>query len=200
MTPVQPRIGEVERKTKETDLRVRVNLDGEGRFEGGVGIPFFEHMLDSLARHGRIDLTVQGKGDVRVDPHHTVEDVGICLGQALAKALGDRAGIARYGEARVPMEEALAEAILDICNRPFLRFEAELTREKLGDYDVELTEDFFRAVCANAGLTLHLRAIYGRNAHHVTEALFKAFARALGEAARIDPRSEGKPLSTKGVL
>jgi len=200
MTPSSPRVGQTERKTKETEIKVSVNLDGEGRFEGSVGIPFFEHMLDHLARHGHLNLKVEGQGDLQVDSHHTVEDVGICLGQALAQALDDKSGIARYGEARVPMEEALAEASLDVCSRPFLRFEAELRRERLGNYDVEVTEDFFRALCANAGLTLHIRVPYGRNAHHVVEGIFKAFARALGEAVRIDPRRGGQTPSTKGAL
>ncbi|OPZ09603.1 MAG: Imidazoleglycerol-phosphate dehydratase [candidate division BRC1 bacterium ADurb.BinA364] len=157
-------------------------------------------MLHLLARHSMIDLEIEAKGDLEVDSHHTVEDCGICFGQALGKALGDKKGIRRYGEARLPMEEALAEAALDFCGRPYLVFEAPLERETIGNYDVEMTEDFFRALCNNAGLTLHLRVPYGRNAHHVIEALFKAFARALRQAVEIDPRQGGQAPSTKGVL
>jgi imidazoleglycerol-phosphate dehydratase len=200
MSSPSARYAEIERKTKETRIKLSVALDGQGKFEGAVGIPFFEHMLDLLARHGRMDLKLDGKGDLEVDPHHTVEDVGICLGQAIAKALGDKRGIARYGEARIPMDETLAEATLDVCNRVFLRFDAPLGREKLGGFDVELTEDFFRAVSANAGLTLHIRVPYGRNAHHIVEAIFKSFARALSQAVAIQPDRANEVPSTKGSL
>jgi imidazoleglycerol-phosphate dehydratase len=194
-----PRIATIERRTKETDLAVTLNLDGQGTFEGSVGIGFVDHMLDLFARHGLFDLKVQGRGDLHIDPHHTVEDLGITLGQALLKAAGDKAGMKRFGQAAVPMEESLAECVLDFCGRPFLEFRAEVPRGRLGDYDTELTEDFFRAVAMNAGLTLHLIVPYGRNAHHIVEALFKALARALAQSVSIDPRIEGV-MSTKGKL
>lgn len=194
-----PRQATIHRKTRETDLTVAVALDGRGEFSGGCGIGFFDHMLDLLARHGFLDLKVTGSGDLHIDPHHTVEDLGIVLGKALAEAAGDKAGMRRFGRADIPMEETLAECVLDFCGRPYLRFEAELPVTRLGEYDTELTEDFFRAVAMNAGMTLHLRVPYGRNAHHIVEALFKAFARALDQATSIDPRIEGA-LSTKGRL
>ena len=200
MSSPSARTAQIERKTKETQIKLSVDLDGEGKFYGSVGIAFLEHMLDLLARHGKMDITVQGKGDLEVDPHHTVEDVGICLGQAIAKALGDKRGITRYGDARVPMGETLAETVLDICNRAFLRFDAPLGKEKLGGFDVELTEDFFQAVSANAGLTLHIRVFYGRNAHHIVEAIFKSFARALRQAVAIQPDRADEIPSTKGAL
>lgn len=193
------RAASIHRQTKETDLTVSVNLDGEGRFEGGIGVGFVDHMLDLLARHGLMDLKVGGKGDLHIDPHHTVEDLGITLGQALAKAVGDKAGMRRFGEASVPMEETLATCVLDFCGRPYLEFRAEVPRAQLGGFDTELTEDFFRAVAMNAGLTLHLAVPYGRNAHHIVEALFKAFARALAQSVELNPRIRG-PLSTKGKL
>lgn len=188
-----------ERQTKETQLRVEIDLDGAGRFEGDVGVPFLEHMLDLLARHGLIDLTVQGSGDTHIDPHHTVEDLGIVLGQALSQALGDKRGITRFGQATIPMEETLARCVLDVCGRPFIHYEADIEAERIGAYEVETTEDFFRALAMNAGLTVHLELLYGRNAHHGIEAMFKAFARALRQAVAIDPR-EGDVPSTKGVL
>jgi len=193
------RSASVERKTRETELRVTVNLDGKGSFAGGVGIGFFEHMLELLARHAFIDLTVEGKGDLTVDAHHTVEDVGICLGQAIRKALGDMAGVVRYGDAWVPMEEALAQCVMDICNRPFIAYSVPGGAEKVGDYDTELTSEFFRAVAVHAGITLHLRLLAGSNTHHIQEAVFKAFGRALGQAILRDPRIQGVH-STKGTL
>jgi imidazoleglycerol-phosphate dehydratase len=200
MNSPQRRVGAIERKTKETEIRVEVDLDGQGRFEGSLGIPFFEHMLDLLARHGQLDLKIEGKGDLEVDSHHTVEDAGICLGEALAQAVGEKRGINRFGDARVPMEEALAEVVLDFCNRSHLHFDTPLKRERLGGFDVETTEDFFRALSANAGLTLHVHVRYGRNEHHIIEAIFKAFARALAQAVSIDPRRADQTPSTKGVL
>lgn len=194
-----PRTATIQRKTKETDLSVTLNLDGSGAFKGTVGIGFMDHMLDLLARHGLLDLEVGGKGDLHIDPHHTVEDLGITIGQALVKAAGDKAGMRRFGRGAVPMEETLAECVLDFCGRPHLEFRAEVPATKLGEFDTELAEDFFRAVAMNAGLTLHLSVPYGRNAHHIIEALFKAFARALAESVSIDPRIKGV-LSTKGAL
>ncbi|HOE95734.1 MAG TPA: imidazoleglycerol-phosphate dehydratase HisB [Candidatus Sumerlaeota bacterium] len=193
------RIADIERKTNETDIRIKLNLDGKGTFQGTVGIGFVDHMLELFARHGRLDLEVAGKGDLHIDQHHLVEDLGITLGQALARAAGDKRGIARFGQAAVPMEETLVDCVLDFCGRPFLAFNVEIGPAKVGDFDTELTEDFFRALAMHAGLTLHLNLKYGRNAHHVIEALFKATARALALAVRIDPGVDGV-LSTKGKL
>ena len=199
MAKKKDRTASVHRKTKETDLQVSVNLDGRGEFKGSVGIGFMDHMLDLLARHGHLDLEVGGKGDLHIDPHHTVEDLGLTLGEALEKAAGDKAGIARFGQASAPMEETLAECVLDFCGRPFLVFNAKIPRGSLGGFDTELTEDFFRALANKAGMTLHLSVPYGRNAHHKVEALFKSFARALAQSVAIDPRVKGIP-STKGKL
>ncbi len=189
----------IRRKTKETDLKVSINLDGRGTFKGTIGVGFMDHMLDLLARHGLFDLEIQGKGDLHIDPHHTVEDLGITLGQALLAAAGDKAGMKRFGQASVPMEETLGECVLDFCGRPHLVFHAKIPRGKLGEFDTELVEDFFRAVAMNAGLTLHLNVPYGRNAHHIVEALFKSFARALAQSVSLDSRIQGV-LSTKGKL
>jgi imidazoleglycerol-phosphate dehydratase len=195
-----PRVGEVRRTTKETDLYVRVDLDGRGDARVATGIGFFDHMLDALARHGLIDLTVEGKGDLHVDGHHTVEDTGIAIGQAVAKALGGRAGIRRYADATVPLDEALVRAVVDVSGRPYLSYNAEIPKwQMLGDYDVFLTPEFFRALVLNAGLTAHIDLIRGDNPHHIVEAAFKAFARALDGATAIDPRVTGVP-STKGAL
>ncbi len=193
------RTASVERNTNETQLEVAINLDGAGKFSGSLGMPFFEHMLDLFARHGLIDLTIGGKGDLEIDAHHTIEDLGIVLGQALSEALGDKKGITRFGTAYAPMEETLARCVLDVCGRPFLAYNVEFPKERVGDYEVELTEDFFRALAMNSGLTLHLELLSGGNAHHIVEALFKAFARALRDAVAIDPRESGIP-STKGSL
>lgn len=187
------------RKTRETDIKVTLNLDGKGAFKGSTGVGFLDHMLELLARHGHFDLTVAGRGDLHIDPHHTVEDTGLTFGEALLAAAGDKAGIRRFGEARVPMEETLADCVLDFCGRPHLEFRAKVPRAKLGQFDTELVEDFFRAVAMKAGLTLHLIVPYGRNAHHIVEALFKAFARALAQSVQVDPRVRGV-LSTKGKL
>jgi imidazoleglycerol-phosphate dehydratase len=164
-----------------------------------VGVGFVDHMLDLFARHSRVDLEVRGQGDLHIDQHHLVEDLGITLGQALLQAAGDKQGMARFGQASVPMEETLAECVLDFCGRPFLEFRVELPPGKVGEFDVELTEDFFRALATHAGLTLHLHLKYGRNAHHIIEALFKATARALAQAVALDPGIDGV-LSTKGTL
>jgi len=193
------RAATIHRKTKETDFTVSINLDGGGEFKGATGIGFMDHMLDLFARHGLFDVEVQGKGDLHIDPHHTVEDLGLTLGQALLKAAGEKAGMRRFGQASVPMEETLAECVLDFCGRPFLVFNAGVPRGNLGGFDTELAEDFFRAVSNTAGLTLHLSVPYGRNAHHIVEALFKAFARALAQSVAVDPRIQGV-LSTKGKL
>jgi len=194
------RVGEARRKTKETEVRVRVDLDGGGRAEVKTGIGFFDHMLEALARHAPMDLEIGATGDLHVDAHHTVEDVGIVLGQALAQALGERRGIRRYGEATVPLDDALARVVVDVSGRPFVAYHADPpTWQKLGDYDVALTPEFFRALATHGGLTLHVDLLRGQNAHHVVEAVFKATARALGAATSIDPRVQGVP-STKGTL
>jgi len=195
-----PRTAEISRNTRETRIRLALDLDGSGRAAVRTGIGFFDHMLEALARHGLLDLEVDCTGDLQVDGHHTVEDVGIVLGQALARALGERAGIRRYADALVPLDEALVRAVVDVSGRPFLSYQVDIARwQLLGDYDVLLTPEFFRAVVLNAGLTVHLDLIRGENPHHVVEATFKAFARALEQATRPDPRVVGVP-STKGVL
>jgi imidazoleglycerol-phosphate dehydratase len=193
------RAAEIERQTAETNVQVQLALEGFGEGERDTGVGFFDHMLDLLARHGRLRLTVKAQGDLQTGAHHTVEDVGICVGQALDRALGDRAGIVRYGQATVPMDESRAACAIDISGRGLCAFEAELPPGAIGDFDYELTEEFFRAVAANARLTLHLVVERGTNAHHMIEALFKAFARALRVAAAIDPTERGVP-STKGTL
>ena len=194
------RQAEVTRKTKETDLRVLVDLDGRGEARIKTGIGFFDHMLEALARHGLLDLTVEARGDLHVDGHHTVEDTGIVLGQAIAKALGDRAGIRRYADAMVPLDEALVRCVMDVSGRPYLSYQIEIPKwQMLGDYDVFLTPEFFRALTLNAGLTVHLDLVRGDNPHHIVEAAFKAFARALDAASQQDPRVTGVP-STKGTL
>ncbi len=194
------RTGEISRKTKETQIRVRLDLDGAGRAQVKTGIGFFDHMLEALPRHGLLDLEVECTGDLHVDGHHTVEDVGIVLGQALAQALGDRAGIRRYADATVPLDDALVRAVIDISGRSYLSYQVEIPRwQMLGDFDVALMPEFFRAVVHNAGLTVHMDLIRGENPHHIVEAAFKAFARALDQATGQDPRVAGIP-STKGVL
>lgn len=195
-----PRKAHIERATKETNLRLELNLDGDGKFSGHIGIGFLEHMFDLLARHAHIDLAIEAAGDLHVDPHHTIEDLGIVLGQALAQALGDKRGITRFGEAAIPMEETLARCAVDLCGRPYLQYNVSLAKERVGDFETELTEDFFRALAMNAALTLHLELVYGKNSHHIVEALFKAFARALRQAIALDPRAGGDIPSTKGVL
>jgi imidazoleglycerol-phosphate dehydratase len=193
------RTATIERKTAETQVSVALTLDGSGAGARETGVGFLDHMLDLLARHGRIDLDVHASGDLQTGAHHTVEDVGICIGQALDRALGDRAGITRYGDVTVPMDEARASCAIDISGRGLLVFEAELPPGAIGNYDHELTEEFLRAVAANAKLTLHATVEAGTNVHHVIEALFKAFARALRAAAALDPTEVCVP-STKGTL
>jgi len=187
------------RITKETSVSAEVNLDGAGRGEFATGIGFFDHMLDHLATHSLIDMTIKAEGDLGVDGHHTVEDVGLTLGKALSRALGERRGITRYGFASVPMNEALAEVSLDISNRPFCVFDGPALTGKIGEFDAELAEEFIRALANAAGLTLHVTVRRGSNLHHVAEAVFKALARALGQAAALDARRVGAP-STKGTL
>ncbi len=187
-----------ERSTAETQIRLSLDLEG-GEASAATGVGFLDHMLDLLARHGRLGLRVEAKGDLETGAHHTVEDVGIVLGQALDEALGDRAGIRRYGSAVVPMDESLAECAIDISGRPHCVFEADLPITSIAGFEAELTEEFFRAVATNAKLTLHLSNPYGSNAHHMIEAAFKAFARALREAVSVDPGESGVP-STKGTL
>ena len=193
------RKAEVRRKTKETDVTLTLALDGSGAGAIATGVGFLDHMLDLLARHGLMDLTVKAKGDTHVDAHHTVEDVGICLGQALREALGDRKGLRRFGDSAVPMEDSLAQVALDLGGRGALVFRAEFPSEKTGEFDVHLIEEFLRAFAANAGMNLHVNVPYGRNSHHVAEAIFKALAKALDQATQVDPRVKSVP-STKGVL
>jgi len=193
------RSAEIERTTGETDIRLSLALDGTGAGERETGVGFLDHMLDLLARHGCLDLTIEARGDLDTGAHHTVEDVGICLGQALDAALGDRAGIVRYGAATIPMDEARASCALDISGRAFCAVEADLPAGAIGNFDHELTEEFFRAVASNAKLTLHVTVEAGTNVHHMIEAAFKAFARALRAAVAIDPSETGVP-STKGTL
>jgi imidazoleglycerol-phosphate dehydratase len=193
------RLAEVVRKTKETDIQVRLVLDGTGSAQVRTGIGFLDHMLTHVAVHGFFDVTVEANGDLHVDFHHTVEDVGIALGQALGQALGNRGGIARYGEATVPMDEALAQVVVDLSGRTHLSYEDGLPPGKVGEVDIELFQEFFEAFARSAGATVHVRVPSGRNAHHVIEAIFKAFARALDRATREEPRRQGVP-STKGSL
>ena len=193
------RTADIDRTTAETDVHVSLALDGDGAGERETGVGFLDHMLDLLARHGRLDLTVTARGDLETGAHHTVEDVGICIGQALDEALGDRAGIARFGEATVPMDESRASCAIDISGRGLCAFEASLPPGAIGNFDHELAEEFFRALATNAKLTLHLTVVAGTNAHHVIEAAFKALARALRSAVALDPTEHGVP-STKGTL
>lgn len=190
----------VARETKETSIRVEVSLDGDGKADIQTGIGFFDHMLEQIARHGRIDLSVRAKGDLHVDGHHTVEDVGIAIGQALSKALGNKAGIWRYGYAYVPLDEALSRVVLDLSGRPGLVFCAEFSASAVGDFDTQLVREFFQGLANHAGMTLHIDNIRGVNAHHQAETIFKAFGRALRQAVEPDPRMRGEVPSTKGVL
>lgn len=193
------RSAKIKRKTGETDITLSLNIDGKGKSSIKTGIPFFDHMLTLFAKHGSFDLDLTAKGDIEVDYHHTVEDVGICLGQAFKDALGEKKGITRYGEAKVPMDEALTEAIIDISGRPHLTYTVEITKTKFKDFDVEVVREFFEAFVMNAGVTIHINLLRGRNMHHKIESIFKAFAVALSKACEISPRKKGVP-STKGVL
>ncbi len=190
----------IERKTKETEIALQLNLDGTGASKVQTPIPFFSHMLEAWAKHGLVDLAVEASGDIEVDIHHTVEDVGIVLGQALRQALGDKKGIVRYGTAFVPMDEALVQASVDISGRPFLVFSVPVARTRVSNFDLDMLQEFFRAFAFNAEITLHVTMHYGHNLHHIAEAVFKSVARALAEATRLDPRIAGVLPSTKGML
>jgi len=194
------RQGRVERKTKETEIGLQLYLDGTGAAKVRTPIPFFSHMLEAWAKHGLMDLSVEATGDVEVDIHHTVEDVGIVLGQALRQALGDKRGIVRYGTAFVPMDEALVQAAVDLSGRPFLVFNVPVARTRVSNFDLDMLQEFFRAFAFNAEITLHVTMHYGHNLHHITEAVFKAVGRALAEATRLNPRIAGLLPSTKGSL
>jgi imidazoleglycerol-phosphate dehydratase len=188
------------RTTKETDVEVAVDLDGTGTAEIATGIGFFDHMLELLARHARIDLTVKAKGDLHIDHHHTTEDVGIALGQAVKRALGEMKGITRYASVHLPMDEALTRVALDISGRPFLVFKCEFSRDKVGAFDTELVKEWFQAFAINAGITLHVETLYGSNDHHIAESCFKGLARALRAAVALDERARDQVPSTKGTL
>ena len=194
------REGKVERKTKETEIAVSVALDGTGRSEISTGIGFLDHMLEQLSRHSLIDLQVKAKGDLHIDFHHTTEDTGIAIGEAVAKALGNRTGIRRWGEATVPMDETLTRVALDASNRPYLIWKVSFSKPKLGEMDTELFKEWFQAFAQNAGLTLHIENLYGENNHHIVESCYKGLARALRQAIEIDPRKSDAVPSTKGVL
>jgi len=194
------RTAEVERKTLETQIKVKLDLDGEGVSRLATGMPFLDHMLDQVARHGLVDLDIDARGDLHIDGHHTAEDIGITLGQAMAQALGDKKGIRRYGHAYVPLDEALGRAVIDFSGRPGLEFHAEFPRARIGEFDTELFFEFFQGFVNHAGVTLHLDSLRGRNAHHIAETLFKAFGRALRMALEADPRMQGMLPSTKGAL
>jgi imidazoleglycerol-phosphate dehydratase len=194
------RTAKIERKTKETDIKIEINLEGEGKYSVNTSIPFLDHMLSLMSKHGLFDLKIRAKGDIDIDDHHTIEDAGIVLGKAFRQALGDMKGITRYGQASVPMDEALAEVRLDISGRPYLVYKVEFPkRSKIKDFDPDLIEDFLQAFVSNSSITLHVQSHYGRNTHHIIEAIFKALGRALRQAVTIDPRVKGVP-STKKVL
>jgi imidazoleglycerol-phosphate dehydratase len=195
-----PRISQIKRDTSETNIDLALALDGSGKVSIKTGIGFFDHMLTLWAVHGFFDLDLAAKGDLEVDFHHTVEDIGICLGQAISKAGDGMKGIKRYGSASIPMEEALARVDIDICNRPFLVFDVTFPADRTGDFDMDLIEEFFRAVAINSGVTIHIHVPCGKNSHHMAEAIFKAFARALDQALQPEPRLGGGPLSSKGVF
>jgi imidazoleglycerol-phosphate dehydratase len=194
------RKGAVNRRTNETEISVELDVDGSGVAKVGTGIGFFDHMLDQIARHSLIDLTVGAKGDLHIDDHHTVEDVGIAIGQALRQALGDKRGLTRYADCLLPMDETLTRVALDISGRPFLVFRTTFPSPKIGAFDTELVREFFQAFAMNAGLTLHIETLYGVNSHHIAESCFKGVARALGAALAIDPRQASRVPSTKGAL
>jgi imidazoleglycerol-phosphate dehydratase len=199
MSKSDPRTASVERKTKETEVNVELDLDGTGEYDITTGIAFFDHMLESFARHGAFDLRIAAKGDLAVDTHHTIEDVGITLGQAVREALGTAAGIRRYGGIALPMAESKVDVALDISNRPYLVYRVTLTNDRIGNFDASLTEDFLYAFSQNAGIDLHVELCYGKNPHHVVEAVFKGLARALRSAVERDPRVKGLP-TVKGAL
>jgi imidazoleglycerol-phosphate dehydratase len=193
------RTATISRKTKETEISVTLDLDGRGTHEIESGVPFLDHMLTQIARHGFFDLQVSARGDLEIDAHHTVEDLGICLGEAFKQALGDKSGVRRYGRGSMPMHEALAAVVLDFSGRPFLVYNVPLPKAQVGNFELELVEEFFTAFCNHAGANVHVNLAYGDNLHHIVEAVFKAFARALDEATQLDPRVDGV-LSSKGTL
>ena len=197
--PAAGRVARIERRTRETEILLQLNVDGRGEMAIDTTIPFFNHMLEAAGKHGLLDLRVSARGDTEVDLHHTVEDVGICLGKAFHEALGDKRGIVRFGTAYVPMDEALASVHVDISGRPYFSYNVPFAKTRVGNFDLDLLKDFFRAFAMNAMLNLHVNLHYGENLHHIAEALFKAFGRALAEASRMNPRIEGV-LSTKGAL
>ena len=199
-SPAKARRATVKRVTKETAIEAAVDLDGKGRSSVSTGIGFLDHMLELLSRHSRIDIGVKAKGDLHIDHHHTTEDVGIALGQAVKQALGDMKGITRYASVHVPMDEALTRAAIDVSGRPFLVFKAAFVRDKVGAFDTELVQEWFQAFAMNAGVTLHIETLYGTNDHHIAESCFKALARALRAAFAIDPRAAGEVPSTKGTI
>jgi imidazoleglycerol-phosphate dehydratase len=199
-SPYSARTAKVERKTAETEIVVLLDLDGTGRAELATGVPFLDHMLDQLARHGMLDITVRARGDLHIDAHHTVEDIGIALGQALKQALGDKKGLTRYGHAYVPLDEALSRVVIDLSGRPGLEFHVPFTRAMIGTFDVDLAHEFFQGFVNHALVTLHVDNLRGQNAHHQAETVFKAFARALRMAVTPDPRAAGAIPSTKGTL
>ncbi|OOZ42849.1 imidazoleglycerol-phosphate dehydratase HisB [Solemya elarraichensis gill symbiont] len=194
------RTAEIERNTLETQIRVAINLDGSGKASFDTGVPFLEHMLDQVARHGLVDLEITAKGDNHIDDHHTVEDIGISLGQAFAQAIGDKKGINRYGHAYVPLDEALSRVVIDFSGRPGLEFNVDFSRARIGEFDVDLFMEFFQGFVNHADVTLHIDNLRGRNAHHVAETVFKAFGRAMRMALEADPRMAGVMPSTKGSL
>lgn len=201
MTAAAPaRRARIERKTRETDIRATVDLDGTGTSKIKTGIGFLDHMLEQVARHGLIDIELEAKGDLHIDFHHTTEDCGIVLGQAVAKALGDKAGVTRYADVHLAMDEALTRVAVDVSGRPYLVWQVAFSRDKVGDMDTELFREFFQAFAQNAGITLHVATLYGDNNHHIAETCFKGLARALRKAVEIDPRQAGRVPSTKGTL
>jgi len=199
MNPISSRLSQIKRTTKETDISLELNIDGTGTSDIDTGVGFFNHMLTLFAKHGFFDLKLKASGDIDVDYHHTVEDVGICLGQAIVRACGDKAGIRRFGDSIIPMGESLATVVVDLCERPFLVYNVAIEKQKVGNFDVELIEEFFHAFANNCGATLHINLMYGNNTHHIIEAIFKAFGRAMDQATSKDERIQGV-LSTKGTL
>lgn len=194
------RIGDVARKTKETDVKVSINLDGTGVCQSTTGIPFLDHMLDQIASHGLFDVNVMARGDLHIDDHHTNEDIALAFGTALLQALGDRKGISRFGDFTAPLDEALVHVVLDLSGRPFLAYDMDIPTERVGTYDTQLVEHFFQSLVNTSGMTLHIRKLSGKNSHHIIEACFKAFARALRKATEYDARRMGSIPSSKGVL
>jgi imidazoleglycerol-phosphate dehydratase len=194
------RKAKIERKTRETDITAEIDLDGTGAYDISTGIGFLDHMLEQLARHGLIDIKLEAKGDLHIDYHHTVEDTGIVLGQALAKALGDKVGITRYADVHLPMDETMTRVAIDVSGRPYLIWKVEFSRPKVGEMDTELFREWFQAFAQNSGITLHIQNLYGENNHHIAETCYKGLARALRQAVSLDPRQAGRVPSTKGTL